>query len=86
MHVQVEGRSQVRDLLPTPQEGDLPLPGGGLPKVSFSFQPASVEDLNQVVPEGQPKLSTQHASQVTLPLPLWSILNLPAPSADILML
>lgn len=61
----VEGRSQVRQLLPTPQLGDLPLPGGGLPKVSSSFQPASVEDLNEVVPQGHPQLSSQHASQRT---------------------
>lgn len=61
----VEGRSQVRQLLPTPQKGDLPLPPGGLPKLSSAFSPQSVEDLNVLVLEGAPKLSTPKPKQTT---------------------
>lgn len=61
---QVEGRSQVRKLLPRPGKGDLPLPEGGLPAHPAQFAPQTVEDLNNVVPQGAPQLQTQHSTQV----------------------
>ena len=41
----------------TPQKGQLPLPAD-LDEASLNFAPSRVEDLNQVVPEGAPRLST----------------------------
>ena len=58
--------SQVRQLLPTPGKGDLPLPKDGLPRLSCAFDPQSVEDLNAVVPDNAPKLQTAHPPQVGL--------------------
>lgn len=60
----VEGRSEVRQLLPTPGKGDLPLPAGGLPCLASAFDPQTVEELNAVVPDGAPKLQTAHPPQV----------------------
>lgn len=56
--------SQVRQLLPMPSKGDLPLPKDGLPRLSSVFDPRSVEDLNAVVPDSAPKLQTAHPPQV----------------------
>lgn len=56
----------MRQLLPTPSKGDLPLPKDGLPRLASVFDPRSVEDLNAVVPDGAPKLQTAHPPQVGL--------------------
>ncbi len=64
LHMQVEGRSQVRPLLPTPGKGDLPLPQGGLPRLASAFEPQSVQDLNAAVPQGAPQLRTPQPPQV----------------------
>ena len=53
----------MREPLPTPGKGGLPLPSGGLPPQPQQFTPQSVEDLNAVVPQGAPELKTQHPAQ-----------------------
>ena len=55
--MQVESRCQVRQLLPAPAAGALPLPANLDPKL-LSFQPGIVEDLNSIVEEGLPRLET----------------------------
>ena len=44
--------------MPTPQQGDLPLPQG-LPPAMLECNPQAVEDLNAVVPQGAQQLSSQ---------------------------
>lgn len=44
--------------MPTPQQGDLPLPQG-LPSAMLECNPQAVEDLNAVVPQGAQQLSSQ---------------------------
>ena len=55
--MQVESRCEPRKLVRTPQKGQLPLPAD-LDEASLNFAPSRVEDLNKVVPEGAPRLST----------------------------
>ena len=62
---------QLRQLLPTPGKGDLPLPTDGLPRLASVFDPRTVEDLNAVVPENAPKLQTAHPPQVDFAWVLW---------------
>ena len=54
---QVEQKCQIPRPAPKPQQGALPLPSS-LDKSSLDRQPSRVEDLNSLVPEGAPKLST----------------------------
>lgn len=44
-------------VVPTPKSGSLPL-AQGLDEETRSFAPSSVEDLNSVVPDKAPRLST----------------------------
>lgn len=48
--------------MPTPQQGDLPLPQG-LPHTMMDCNPQAVEDLNAVVPKGAQQLSSQHLNE-----------------------
>ena len=48
--------------MPTPQQGDLPLPQG-LPPTMLECNPQAVEDLNAVVPQGAQQLSSQELNE-----------------------
>ncbi|KAL0033876.1 hypothetical protein WJX77_008773 [Trebouxia sp. C0004] len=58
----IEQHAQVRAALPTPQQGELPLPDG-LPKAMLECNPQAVEDLNAVVPKGSQQLSSQELNE-----------------------
>ena len=60
--LQIEQHAQVRAALPTPQQGELPLPEG-LPKAMLECNPQAVEDLNAVVPKDSHQLSTQELNE-----------------------
>eukprot|EP00887_Chlorella_sp_A99_P004234 scaffold15.g4234.t1 len=53
----IEARCAVRPCLPAPCAGQLPLPAG-LPAEEMAWLPSRVEELNAVVPPGNPQLST----------------------------
>ena len=55
--MQVEQTCQIPRPAPKPQPGALPLPSS-LDRAALDFQPSRVEDLNSLVPEGVPQLST----------------------------
>ena len=58
MVAQIEQHAEVRAAMPTPQQGDLPLPQG-LPPAMLECNPQAIEDLNAVVPQGAQQLSSQ---------------------------
>ena len=53
----MEARSRPRAPAPAPKEGALPLPAD-LVRERLDFAPARIEDLNEIVPEGVPRLAT----------------------------
>jgi len=54
----VEDRSEVRGMFETPRAGQLPFPSSDLLGIDKDFIPKRVEDLNAVVPPGNPALKT----------------------------
>lgn len=60
--LQIEQHAEVRAALPTPQQGELPLPQG-LPSAMLECNPQAVEDLNAVVPKGSQQLSSQELNE-----------------------
>ena len=57
---QVESRCEVRQALPMPGPGALPLPPSMEP-ARLKFLPDRIEDLNVLLPEGVPQLETPPA-------------------------
>ena len=53
----MEARSRPRAPAPAPNEGALPLPAD-IARERLDFAPARIEDLNEIVPEGVPRLAT----------------------------
>ena len=64
--MQIERDAEIRAVMPTPQEGDLPLPEG-LPQGMLECNPQAVEDLNAVVPEGSQQLFSQQLNEHVSP-------------------
>ena len=64
--LQIEQHAEVRAALPTPQQGQLPLPEG-LPSAMLQCNPQVVEDLNVVVPKGSQQLSSQELNDHVSP-------------------
>ena len=53
----MEARSRPRAPAPAPKQGALPLPAD-IARERLDFAPARIEDLNEIVPEGVPRLAT----------------------------
>lgn len=53
-----EDRAEVRPCFPAPKPGSLPLPASGVDPTALDYQPSRIEDINVILPAGQPKLVT----------------------------
>ncbi len=74
--LQIEQHAEIRAALPTPQQGELPLPEG-LPTAMLECNPQAVEDLNAVVPQGSHQLSSQALNEHVRILLLMRFFELP---------
>ena len=59
---QIEQHAEIRAAMPTPKQGELPLPKG-LPEAMLQCNPQAVEDLNAIVPQGSQPLSSKELNE-----------------------